>query len=39
MVKLNQEFGKTIFMVTHDVVAAERASVRRVMDKGLLKRN
>ena len=39
MVKLNQEFGKTIFMVTHDVAAAERASVRRVLDKGLLKRN
>ncbi len=34
--KLNTEFGKTIFMVTHDPAAAERASVRRKLDKGAL---
>ncbi len=36
LVKLNREFGKTILMVTHDPAAAERASVRRHLDKGLL---
>ncbi len=36
MEKLNQEFGKTIFMVTHDPHAAERATVRRSLDKGAL---
>jgi putative ABC transport system ATP-binding protein len=36
MEKLNQEFGKTIFMVTHDPAAAERATVRRKLDKGAL---
>ena len=36
MDKLNKELGKTIFMVTHDPAAAERASVRRKLDKGAL---
>jgi putative ABC transport system ATP-binding protein len=36
MEKLNKELGKTIFMVTHDPAAAERASVRRKLDKGAL---
>ncbi len=36
LVKLNREFGKTIFLVTHDPAAAERASVRRHLDKGRL---
>ncbi|MBX7078215.1 MAG: ABC transporter ATP-binding protein [Nannocystaceae bacterium] len=34
--KLNREFDKTILMVTHDPVAAERASVLRRLDKGKL---
>ncbi|MCC6214189.1 MAG: ABC transporter ATP-binding protein [Polyangiaceae bacterium] len=34
--KLNDELGKTIFMVTHDPLAAERAKVVRRMDKGKL---
>lgn len=34
--KLNTEFGKTILMVTHDPLAAERASVLRKLDKGQL---
>ncbi|MFT3927514.1 MAG: ABC transporter ATP-binding protein [Myxococcales bacterium] len=34
--KLNTEFGKTILMVTHDPLAAERASVLRRLDKGRL---
>jgi putative ABC transport system ATP-binding protein len=34
--KLNRELGKTIFMVTHDPAAAERASVQRRLDKGAL---
>jgi putative ABC transport system ATP-binding protein len=34
--KLNQEFKKTILMVTHDPVAAERATVLRKLDKGVL---
>jgi putative ABC transport system ATP-binding protein len=34
--KLNTEFGKTIFMVTHDPAAAERAKVQRKLDKGAL---
>jgi putative ABC transport system ATP-binding protein len=33
---LNQEFGKTIVMVTHDPRAAERAHSRRHLDKGVL---
>jgi putative ABC transport system ATP-binding protein len=33
---LNQEFGKTIVMVTHDPRAAERAHSRRNLDKGVL---
>jgi putative ABC transport system ATP-binding protein len=36
MTKLNKELGKTIFMVTHDPAAAERASVQRKLDKGAL---
>lgn len=36
LVTLNKDFGKTIFMVTHDPAAAERASVRRFLNKGLL---
>jgi putative ABC transport system ATP-binding protein len=34
--KLNKEFGKTILMVTHDPLAAERATVLRKLDKGKL---
>jgi putative ABC transport system ATP-binding protein len=33
---LNKELGKTIFMVTHDPSAAEKASVQRKLDKGAL---
>jgi len=36
MDKLNKELGKTIFMVTHDPAAAEKASVQRKLDKGAL---
>ncbi len=35
--KLNKELKKTIFMVTHDPAAAERATVLRKLDKGRLK--
>jgi putative ABC transport system ATP-binding protein len=34
--KLNKEQGKTILMVTHDPLAAERATVLRKLDKGKL---
>jgi len=34
--KLNREFKKTILMVTHDPAAAERATVLRRLDKGVL---
>ena len=34
--KLNKELGKTIFMVTHDPVCAEKATVQRKLDKGAL---
>jgi len=34
--RLNKELHKTIFMVTHDPACAERASVRRRLDKGAL---
>jgi len=34
--KLNKEFKKTILMVTHDPHAAERATVQRKLDKGVL---
>ena len=36
LVKLNRELGKTIFMVTHDPAAAERATIKRVLNKGTL---
>ncbi len=36
MEKLNKELGKTIFMVTHDPAASERAKVQRKLDKGAL---
>jgi putative ABC transport system ATP-binding protein len=36
MDRLNKELHKTIFMVTHDSAAAERASVQRKLDKGVL---
>jgi putative ABC transport system ATP-binding protein len=35
--RLTKEMGKTIVMVTHDPVAAERASIIRRLDKGALK--
>ncbi len=37
LTRLNQEFEKTIVMVTHDPAAASRASVLRHLDKGALK--
>jgi putative ABC transport system ATP-binding protein len=36
LVRLNQDLKKTIVMVTHDPVAAERASIVRRLDKGAL---
>ncbi len=36
LVKLNTDMKKTIVMVTHDPAAAERATVTRRMNKGLL---
>jgi putative ABC transport system ATP-binding protein len=36
MQRLNKELGKTIFMVTHDPAAAERATITRRLDKGVL---
>jgi putative ABC transport system ATP-binding protein len=36
MTRLNQEFEKTIIMVTHDPRAAKRAHVVRHLDKGEL---
>ena len=36
MARLNQEFGKTIIMVTHDPRAAEKAHVIRHLEKGIL---
>jgi putative ABC transport system ATP-binding protein len=36
LTKLNQDFGKTIVMVTHDPHAAEYATVVRHLDKGEL---
>jgi putative ABC transport system ATP-binding protein len=36
LVTLNQEFGKTIVMVTHDPRAAERAQTCRRLEKGIL---
>jgi putative ABC transport system ATP-binding protein len=35
--RLSSEFHKTIIMVTHDPIAAERAHVVRRMDKGVLR--
>jgi len=37
LVRLNGEFKKSIFMVTHDPAAAERATITRRLDKGALK--
>jgi len=37
LTKLNREFKKTILMVTHDPVAAERATITRHLDKGSLR--
>lgn len=34
--KLNKDFGKTILMVTHDPLAAERAALVHKLDKGRL---
>jgi putative ABC transport system ATP-binding protein len=34
--KLNSQLGKTIFMVTHDPAAADRAKIIRRLDKGKL---
>ena len=34
--KLNQDFHKTVLMVTHDPAAAERAKIIRRLDKGAL---
>ena len=34
--KLNKEFRKTIFMVTHDPAAAERANIIHRLNKGAL---
>jgi putative ABC transport system ATP-binding protein len=36
--RLNQEFGKTIVMVTHDAKAAERAHATMHLDKGVFTR-
>ena len=36
LTRLNQEFGKTILLVTHDPKAANAATVVRHLDKGLL---
>ena len=36
LTKLNEEFEKTILMVTHDPAAAERASIIRRLNKGQL---
>ncbi len=34
--RLNSELGKTILMVTHDLVAAKKAKRLLELDKGLL---
>jgi putative ABC transport system ATP-binding protein len=36
LTKLNEEFKKTILMVTHDPAAAERATATRHLNKGKL---
>jgi len=37
--QLNQDFGKTIIMVTHDPKAAEKARKIHHLDKGVLNSN
>ncbi len=39
MEQLNQEFGKTIIMVTHDPRAAEKAREIHLLDKGVFNNN
>jgi len=39
MTRLNQEFGKTIIMVTHDPRAAEKAHLVRHLEKGVMSNN
>ncbi len=34
--RLNREFGKTVVMVTHDTRAADRATIVRHLDKGIM---
>ena len=34
--RLNREFGKTVVMVSHDTRAAERATIVRHLDKGIM---
>lgn len=36
IIKLNEQFGKTIVMVTHDPRASEKAHIQRHLDKGVL---
>jgi putative ABC transport system ATP-binding protein len=36
MCRLNEQYGKTVVIVTHDARAAERATTRVVLDKGVL---
>lgn len=36
MGRLNRELGKTIILVTHDPRAAEKASIKKNLDKGIL---
>ncbi len=36
MDRLNRELGKTIILVTHDPRAAEKASIKKNLDTGIL---